>query len=105
MFFVTLLNHLYWVTGATLGGLLGPIIPFDTTGLEFVMTAMFSVILFERWKENSKNPSLYIGLGMAIICLLVLGSQSFMLPTMLGVVLILLAFRPKIEVSNQEDET
>ena len=45
MFFVTLLNHLYWVCGATAGALLGYVIHFDTTGIEFVMTALF-VIMF-----------------------------------------------------------
>lgn len=40
MFFVTLLNQIYWVTGATLGALLGYVIQFDTTGIEFVMTAL-----------------------------------------------------------------
>ena len=45
MFFVTLLNHIYWVSGATLGALLGYVIHFDTTGIEFVMTALFVVML------------------------------------------------------------
>ncbi|MBQ3242549.1 MAG: AzlC family ABC transporter permease, partial [Oscillospiraceae bacterium] len=42
-FFVTLLDHCYWVTACTVGGLLGSLISFDTRGLDFVMTAMFVV--------------------------------------------------------------
>ena len=62
-FWVTLLNHAYWVTGATLGGLAGSLLSFDTTGLDFVMTAMFVVIFLEQWgKEKGHLPSL-IGLG------------------------------------------
>ena len=52
MFFVTLFNQIYWVTGAALGGLLGSLISFDTEGLEFVMTAMFVVIFLEQWLKE-----------------------------------------------------
>ena len=51
-FFVTLLNHLYWVTGSTIGGLVGSLLSFDTEGIEFVMTAMFVVIFVEQWKKE-----------------------------------------------------
>lgn len=47
MFFVTLFNQIYWVTGATLGGLLGALIPFNTEGLDFAMTTMFVVIFLD----------------------------------------------------------
>lgn len=46
MFFVTFLNHIYWFVGATLGGVFGSVISFNTEGLKFVMTAMFVVILW-----------------------------------------------------------
>ena len=35
-FFVTLLNHFYWFSGATIGGLVGSLLKFDTTGISFV---------------------------------------------------------------------
>lgn len=54
MFFVTLYNHFYWVSGAAIGGILGSLISFNTEGLDFVMTAMFVVIFLEQWmKEKS----------------------------------------------------
>lgn len=57
MFFVTLLNQIYWVSGATLGGILGSLLSFDTEGLDFVMTAMLVVIFLEQWlKEKSITP-------------------------------------------------
>ena len=56
-FFVTLLNQLYWVGGATLGGLLGNLITFDTKGLDFVMTAMFIVIFLEQWLKEKHHFS------------------------------------------------
>ena len=47
LFFVTLLNHFYWVFGATLGGIAGSFLRFNTEGVDFVMTAMFVVIFLE----------------------------------------------------------
>lgn len=52
-FFVTLLNHLYWFTGATLGGIFGSLLRFNTEGLDFVMTAMFVVIFLDQWLKDT----------------------------------------------------
>ena len=57
MFFVTLFNHIYWFAGATLGGLFGSLIRFSTEGLDFVMTAMFTVIFLDQWKKESQHLS------------------------------------------------
>lgn len=56
MFFVTVLNQLYWVAGATLGALLGYLIHFNTTGIEFVMTALFVVMFLNQWEERKDPP-------------------------------------------------
>ena len=48
MFFVTVLNHFYWVLGAFTGGVLGSVISFNIKGIDFVMTAMFAVIFLEQ---------------------------------------------------------
>lgn len=82
MVFVTLLNHMYWVGGATLGGLLGGAIPFNTTGIDFVMTALFVVIFLEQWLGQKTHASALIGLLCAIVCLLVFGPGGFLLPAM-----------------------
>lgn len=89
MFFVTMLNQIYWVSGATLGALLGYIIHFDTKGIEFVMTALFVVMFINQWEEKNTHKSALIGLGCSIICLLIFGSERFILPAM---VLIILCF-------------
>lgn len=89
-FFVTLLNHFYWFSGATLGGLFGSLIHFNTEGLEFVMTAMFVVIFLEQWKKEKSHLTGYLGLGAAAICRVLFGADSFLIPTM-GCILVLLA--------------
>lgn len=81
-FFVTLLNHFYWVLGATIGGLFGAYIKFNTEGLEFVMTALFTVIFLDQWIQEENHQSSIIGIGAALLCLVLLGPSHFILPTM-----------------------
>ena len=87
MVFVTLLNQIYWVSGATLGALLGYVIHFDTTGIEFVMTALFVVMFINQWEESESHRSALIGVGCSLLCLLIFGSQSFILPAMALIIL------------------
>lgn len=96
MFFVNLLNQLYWVAGATLGGLLGYVIHFDTTGIEFVMTALFVVMFLSQWEERTDHRPALIGLGCSAVCLLLFGGSGFMLPAMVLITLCLL-FIPQQE--------
>ena len=87
MFFVTLLNHIYWVTGATLGALVGYVIHFDTTGIEFVMAALFVVIFLDQWEQGGDHKAALTGVACAGLCLVIFGSQSFILPAMLLMVM------------------
>ncbi|MEG2316117.1 MAG: AzlC family ABC transporter permease [Clostridia bacterium] len=97
MLWVTALNQLYWFSGSTLGGLLGPLITFNTDGLEFVMTAMFVVIFLEQWLKEKKHWTALIGLGSSALCLLLFGANDFMIPTMVALLGMLTLFRKPIE--------
>lgn len=103
-FFVTLLNHFYWVSGATLGGLLGNLIQFNTEGLDFVMTAMFVVIFLEQWLKEKHHASAYIGLASSGICLLLFGADSFLIPTMICILILLSVFHKPIETKLTETQ-
>lgn len=96
MFFVTLLNQSYWVIGAALGGLIGPLITFDTTGLEFVMTALFVVIFIEQCMKEKKLYTAVIGLAASVVCLVIFGGNSFIIPTLLVILILLTVFRKEI---------
>ena len=65
MFFITLLDQLYWVGGVALGALLGSVVHFDTTGIEFVMTALFVVMFVNQWDEHPDHRPALTGTGCA----------------------------------------
>jgi 4-azaleucine resistance transporter AzlC len=93
MFFVTLLNQIYWVTGATLGGIFGSLVKFNTEGLDFVMTAMFVVIFIEQWMKDKKHAPHLLGIGLSIVCRLIFGAQNFLIPSMVSILVVLTLLR------------
>lgn len=96
MFFVTLLNHAYWVVSAALGGILGSLISFNTNGLEFCMTAMFVVIFLEQFLKEKQHITAYIGLAATAVSLAVFGADNFMLPAMAAILLLVTGFKKPI---------
>lgn len=97
MFFVTLLNQAYWVGGATLGGLFGSFIHFNTRGLEFVMIALFVVIFLEQWMKEKNHSSALLGLGISLGCLALFGGGNFILPSMALILLVLTLLRSPLQ--------
>lgn len=91
MFFVNLLNQIYWVLAATAGALLGYVIHFDTTGIEFVMTALFVVMFLNQWEEAKDHRPALTGLICSAVCLLLFGNSKFIVPSMILIILCLSA--------------
>ncbi len=96
-FWVTLLDQAYWVTGAALGSLAGSFIGVELPGLDFVMTALLVVIFLDNWLKEKNHASSLIGIGAAVVCLLIFGSGSFIIPSMALIILALTIFRKRIE--------
>lgn len=95
MFLVALFSRCYWMIGSVLGGILGQIIPFDLTGIDFCMTALFLIIFIDQWEKAEKHTPALTGLGIGILCLLIFGENRFMLPALLMVSALLLLFQRK----------
>ena len=91
---VTMLDHSYWVAGSCIGALLGQVIPFDMTGVDFAMTALFTVIVTEQTMEAVKAVRagdmrltealfpLLLGLVATMTSLLAVGKSSFLIAAM-----------------------
>lgn len=101
LFFVTLLDYLYWTVSATTGGLIGSLLKFDTSGISFVMTAMFVVIFLDQWLKEKTHISSVIGLVISALCLICFGPDSFMIPTMLIILGLLTLLRPRLEPQQE----
>lgn len=96
-FFVSLFNQCYWVSGSVLGSLLGTVLPFPTTGIEFSMTALFVAAFTEQWLTMKDHVPALTGLLSTLLCLLVFGRERFLIPAMLLITLILTILRRREE--------
>lgn len=96
-FFVTFLDNFYWVAGSALGALFGQFIHFDTTGIEFAMTALFLIIFVGQWERESHHISSLVGLGISLLCLLLVGPKHFVVAAMVGILFLLTILRKPLE--------
>lgn len=93
--FVSLFNHTYWLIGTLLGVLVGTLINFNTEGISFILTALFLTIFLEQWLSTKNHIPAIIGVGTTLICLLIFGKDSFLIPSMLIMTILLLMFKEK----------
>lgn len=93
LFFLALLDQSYWILGSILGAMVGSAVPFNATGIDFAMTALFTVIFIEQWLTSDDHIPAYIGLGCTLASLLLFGSENFILPSMAWIMAVLLAYR------------
>lgn len=100
---VSLLNHSYWVIGTLLGVIVGSLISFNTEGIDFALTALFVTVFLEQWLSMKKYIPQLIGVGVSLACLLIFGAESFLIPSMLIIALLLCLYKDKKkEVENSD---
>jgi 4-azaleucine resistance transporter AzlC len=97
LFFTALLNQCYWVAGSAIGSVAGALIPFNTKGIDFAMTALFVVILTEQVHASKSIATAAIGAGCAVIALFIFGAGAFILPAMLAITALLIGLRKPLE--------
>ncbi len=103
-FWVSLFDQSYWVIGSIAGSLIGSFIHFNTSGIEFSMTALFIVVFVEQWKSASSHLSAVIGVAASVACLLFFGPDSFLIPSMVTITAALTAFRKVLDKKQKERE-
>ena len=89
-FLVSLFNQSYWVTGSVIGSLLGNIIPFNVEGIDFALTALFVTIFVEQWLTAKSHVPALIGVISSVVCLVIFGADSFLIPAMIVIVALLI---------------
>lgn len=108
MFFVTLLNQLYWVAGCALGGIFGSLLNVDASGLSFAMTALFVVIFLDQWLKEPTHLSSVLGVALSLAALLAFGPDNFIIPAMAAILIACLALRghlePIVGLAGEDDD-
>ena len=94
-FWVTLIDQLYWLGSCALGSLVGSIVSFNTEGIDFALTALFLTVFVEQWLSSQEHSTALTGLLGSALCLLIFGPDSFLIPSMLLIILILSIKRKK----------
>lgn len=96
-FWVSVFNQCYWVLGSVLGSLIGAAITFDTTGIDFAMTALFVTVFVEQWLGTKNHIPALMGVVSSVVCLLIFGSDNFLIPSMIAITVVLSLSRTILE--------
>jgi len=90
---ISVLNYLYWLIGTTVGWLFGLFITFDTTGIEFVLTALFIVLFVDQLKTKDGKTGGLVGIISSAVVFAFVGGDRLVLVSMLVILLVLLLMR------------
>ena len=107
-FAVAMLDHSYWIMGSVLGSILGSALGFDTTGVDFAMTALFLVIAVGQWKKAGSHLPALLGAAATLLSLLVVGADDMLLPALGMIVILLTVLRTRLSQDHTaagEEET
>ena len=92
-FLVTLLGHIYWVTGTVLGSLAGTLLPVNFEGVDFALTALFVTIFVEQWLSTKNHGPAIVGVAATVFCLMFFGTDVFLIPSMVIIAVCLTMMR------------
>lgn len=83
------MNQCYWITGSLIGSACGALLGSKAEGMDYAMTALFIMVFTEQWIENKDHFPAVTGVVVSLICLIIFGSSSFLIPTMILITLVL----------------
>lgn len=101
---VTLFDQSSWVLGSFLGGWAGRALPFDSTGIDFSMTALFATVYIQQWIDTKNHVPALLGLGVTLGCRLLFGAEYFLIPAMIVIIAALIAMRRGIEAGGEDND-
>ncbi|MBQ6508899.1 MAG: AzlC family ABC transporter permease [Flexilinea sp.] len=96
---VTLFDQSAWILGSVLGGLLGTLMNFDSTGIDFAMTALFTTVFIQQWIDSKCHIPAILGLTATLACRILFGRDLFLIPAMIIIIAVLTVMRGRIESS------
>lgn len=99
---VTLFDQSSWVLGSFLGGWIGTLLAFDSTGIDFAMTALFTTVFIQQWLDSKCHIPAVLGLMATLVCRILFGRDLFLIPAMVIIIAVLTVMRRKIEAVGGE---
>ena len=99
---VSLFDQSAWVFGSVLGSLAGSLLAFDSTGIDFAMTALFTTVFIQQWLDSRCHIPAVLGLAATFACRLLFGRDLFLIPAMIIILGTLIVMRRKIEEAGGE---
>ena len=100
-FAIAVLDHCYWIAGSVIGSVAGALLGFDTTGIDFAMTALFIVIAVDQWNAYRAHLPALLGFGVTVVSLLLLGADAMLIPALCAIIAILLLLRARLDVQGE----
>ena len=94
---ITALNQSYWVIGSVIGALLGNILPFDSKGLEFSLTALFVVLSIDLYKKSKLHKPFMIAVAIGFIGMLTFPSDKMLILSLGLAIFVLILFKKALE--------
>lgn len=103
-FAIALLDQSYWIAGSVIGAVAGAVLPIDTTGVDFAMTALFVVIAVEQWESVKQHLPALLGFGVTLVSLLIVGAENMLIPALFVMVGALLLLRGRLDKKHETRE-
>ena len=100
-FAIAVLDHCYWIAGSVIGSVAGALIQFDTTGIDFAMTALFLVIAVDQWESYPSHLPALLGCGITVASLTLLGADAMLIPALCVIILSLLLLRARLDRAEE----
>lgn len=101
---VTLFDQSAWVIGSFLGGWIGTMLSFDSTGIDFAMTALFTTVFIQQWIDSKCHIPAVLGLTATLACRILFGRDLFLIPAMVIIIAVLTVMRGRIESAGGDED-
>ena len=103
-FYLTMMNHSYWVLGDVLGVIVGSSFAFNSRGVDFAMTALFVVIFVEQWEKAKSHIPALTGIVITAVCRLLFDADTFLIPSMIGITVALFLEKRWLKRDEKSEE-
>jgi 4-azaleucine resistance transporter AzlC len=95
-FFISILNHFYWILGTILGVIFAKNINFHLKGLDFILTALFVVLLVQQYRKLKVLFPFVIGICSFVI-IYTSGIKNILLYSILLSIVVLALYKKRIK--------